>query len=85
LIVETQLAASPFQKLDGTSRLHEFSLGTLFFLLGSRVIYFDASTRLQGTQNLVAAGNHLVTVLHTLGNFNIGYAADSGIDGYKLG
>ena len=41
-------------------------LAALFFLLGRRVIHFDARARLQRAQHLVAAGHDFVTLLQAL-------------------
>src|SRR6266496_4760885 len=56
------------------------ALAALFFLLGDRIVYFDAGPRFQGTQNLVAASDDFVTLLQSLGNFDIRGPADSGLD-----
>src|SRR3979409_2258897 len=65
--------------------LREILLTAFFFLLGGRIIYFDACSRLQCTQNLVTASNHFITLLQAFGDFYVGGSADSGVDGDELG
>src|SRR5450759_562926 len=61
------------------------SLLTFLFLLRGRVIYFDTRPRFQGTQNLVAAGDDFVTLLHSLGDLDIRGPADAGIHRNEFG
>ena len=55
------------------------------FLLGRRVVDLYARSRLQGAQNLVAAGDDLVAFLQPAQHFDVGGTGDAGFDRNELG